>query len=203
MSKFTVEEIDAILARSAELLSYDLPDAAPIAEPEPLTHDQIVQRAMAEPLETRNQRVTRELAERDALLVVERAENGIVHKTYTPPPAANTTTDDAWNVWVKSHIANALDENNAFRNEVLVEVIAEQKAEVATLRADFERRVSALEAEVKTADAVNAAVKDALDKMEHAVDTALTKMVAELHKSRGGDDKGVIELPDFVSPRPH
>ena len=59
----------AILETSHELLSHDATKPQPIAEPE-LSHEEIVQRALAEPLETRYPMASPRIAEREARLEV-------------------------------------------------------------------------------------------------------------------------------------
>ena len=61
-SKFSNEEARAILERSRALLD---DDSRPIAEPEP-TREEILQAELARPVETHNERVRREIGEREA-----------------------------------------------------------------------------------------------------------------------------------------
>ena len=102
MIGMTADEREAILQRRDELLSYGLPDTRQISEPE-LTHEQLLQEALAQPLETRNQRDARELEEQQERRAMERdrrraAEAEIIRKASTMDAA----TQAGWDAWLKA-----------------------------------------------------------------------------------------------------
>lgn len=158
MSRYSSEQRASILAQSRELLSYAVPDARQISEPE-LTHDEILQEALAQPVETSDERYRRLATERQERRAMQRERLRDNEQRFIRRAAAmDAATQAGWENWLRTRLdAERETERNRWR-EIIPEVIAAQRddmlAEVAKLRADFELKVDELRTELSKQRAI-------------------------------------------------
>ena len=160
MAQFSPEQRAAILAESFETLARlerlegSPANSSPGASWPPLD-EEILQQALAQPLETRNQRDRRELEEHQERRAMQRDRLRDNEARFVRRAAAmDAATQAGWDSWLKGHVDRALAERDQYWREVHVQVLAEERHKTDAKLAGLELKIDALAAELNKQRAV-------------------------------------------------
>ena len=158
MARFSDEERAAILERSLELLTHDVRGQEITSSPEP-THEEILQQALAQPVETTNERHRRELTEKAERRAMERDKRRDNEAQFVRRAAAmDAATQAGWENWLRTRLDAEREAERDRWREIIPEVLATERketdAKLDRLRAGLELKIDALRAELAKQRAV-------------------------------------------------